>query len=162
MEFLNEVTAAFSAIAYRRQNAAVRVFSRGGDGRGSFSERVRMAMPDDEQSNLALSNQPRNVRSRQRDAVTTTPAAICWICGNPVPLEHSKTDEHGHAVHEECYVTKMKQEKSTSLPARQVRQLFSLLKKMLFDILKTVKMIPPLLGQKHVPVTTYGLHKEEL
>jgi hypothetical protein len=28
----------------------------------------------------------------------------CSICGNPVSLEASKTDEQGMAVHEECYV----------------------------------------------------------
>jgi hypothetical protein len=28
----------------------------------------------------------------------------CSICGNPVALESSKTDEQGSAVHEECYV----------------------------------------------------------
>ena len=28
----------------------------------------------------------------------------CSICGNPVALEMSKTDEQGCAVHEECYV----------------------------------------------------------
>lgn len=28
----------------------------------------------------------------------------CSICGNRVPLETSKTDERGSAVHEECYV----------------------------------------------------------
>lgn len=30
----------------------------------------------------------------------------CSICGNPVPLETSKTDEQGMAVHEECYVAR--------------------------------------------------------
>jgi hypothetical protein len=28
----------------------------------------------------------------------------CALCGDPVSLVESKTDEHGHAVHEECYV----------------------------------------------------------
>jgi len=28
----------------------------------------------------------------------------CAICEQPVNLEESKTDEHGHAVHENCYV----------------------------------------------------------
>jgi hypothetical protein len=31
----------------------------------------------------------------------------CAICNNPVLLETSKTDENGHAVHEECYVLKV-------------------------------------------------------
>jgi hypothetical protein len=29
---------------------------------------------------------------------------ICSICKESVSLEESKTDEHGHAVHENCYV----------------------------------------------------------
>ena len=35
------------------------------------------------------------------------PTNTCWICGNPVDLRTSKTDEQGFAVHEECYVAKM-------------------------------------------------------
>jgi anti-sigma regulatory factor (Ser/Thr protein kinase) len=31
----------------------------------------------------------------------------CCICNSPVPLETSKTDENGWAVHEECYVLKV-------------------------------------------------------
>ena len=31
----------------------------------------------------------------------------CCICNSPVPLETSKTDENGQAVHEECYVLKV-------------------------------------------------------
>ena len=30
--------------------------------------------------------------------------ARCAICEQPVNLEESKTEEHGHAVHENCYV----------------------------------------------------------
>jgi len=39
---------------------------------------------------------------------TASPA--CWICGNPVALEECKTDEDGQAVHELCYVEKVKWE----------------------------------------------------
>jgi hypothetical protein len=31
----------------------------------------------------------------------------CWICGNVAPLEKCKIDEHGRAVHEDCYVAKL-------------------------------------------------------
>ena len=31
-------------------------------------------------------------------------APICSICKEPVKLEESKTDERGHAVHENCYI----------------------------------------------------------
>jgi|tagenome__1003787_1003787.scaffolds.fasta_scaffold20743136_1 hypothetical protein len=33
---------------------------------------------------------------------------FCRICSGPIPLETSKTDERGKAVHEDCYVRKMK------------------------------------------------------
>jgi len=29
---------------------------------------------------------------------------VCCICSSPLPLETGHTDEHGRAVHEECYV----------------------------------------------------------
>jgi hypothetical protein len=31
----------------------------------------------------------------------------CSICSNPVDLTTAKTDDHGHTVHEECYVVKL-------------------------------------------------------
>ena len=30
---------------------------------------------------------------------------LCRLCHKRVPLESCNTDEDGHAVHEECYVT---------------------------------------------------------
>lgn len=33
---------------------------------------------------------------------------ICSICCKPVKLESTKTDERGHAIHEECYILKLK------------------------------------------------------
>jgi hypothetical protein len=35
------------------------------------------------------------------------PTPHCWICGNVVSLEKCKIDEHGRAVHEDCYVAKI-------------------------------------------------------
>jgi hypothetical protein len=32
---------------------------------------------------------------------------ICDICNKPVKLETSRTDEHGKAVHEGCYLLKI-------------------------------------------------------
>ena len=29
---------------------------------------------------------------------------LCPVCKKPVPLEGAKTDSHGRAVHEECYL----------------------------------------------------------
>jgi hypothetical protein len=34
-------------------------------------------------------------------------STVCRLCTVPMPLETSKTDEHGKAVHEQCYVRKM-------------------------------------------------------
>jgi hypothetical protein len=31
----------------------------------------------------------------------------CVICKESVEVEQSKTDEHGQAVHEECYVSQL-------------------------------------------------------
>lgn len=33
-------------------------------------------------------------------------AIVCSICSRRIALETSNTDEHGHAVHEDCYVRK--------------------------------------------------------
>jgi len=44
--------------------------------------------------------------------------ASCAICGNPVKLEESKTDERGKAVHESCYLTKMSGRVKTETDAR--------------------------------------------
>ena len=33
---------------------------------------------------------------------------LCLVCKTPVPLETAKTDERGEAIHEECYVLKVK------------------------------------------------------
>jgi hypothetical protein len=32
---------------------------------------------------------------------------MCWICGKPIDLETCVTDEHGVAVHEICYRTRI-------------------------------------------------------
>lgn len=51
--------------------------------------------------------------------MSTTPALnsrqhLCWICGKEVLLEKCNTDEHGRAVHERCYVLKLKVETASS------------------------------------------------
>ena len=32
---------------------------------------------------------------------------LCRLCGKPVAIETSKTDEDGRAIHEDCYVLKV-------------------------------------------------------
>jgi len=41
---------------------------------------------------------------------------LCFICNNPVELEISKTDENGHAVHERCYLLRLRQRQATTEP----------------------------------------------
>lgn len=43
---------------------------------------------------------------------------ICWICGNNVSLEESKTDEHGNAVHEECYIIRVSLQSASQTTVR--------------------------------------------
>jgi hypothetical protein len=33
---------------------------------------------------------------------------FCYICHAPVAIEESKTDEHGHAIHEDCYALRVR------------------------------------------------------
>lgn len=35
----------------------------------------------------------------------------CAVCKEPVNLEESKTDEHGRAIHENCYILTVKNRK---------------------------------------------------
>jgi hypothetical protein len=56
----------------------------------------------------------------------------CWICGHAVELETCKTDEHGMAVHEDCYMLKAALAKESMpimvrKPARGVTALWYLL-----------------------------------
>jgi hypothetical protein len=39
---------------------------------------------------------------------------ICGLCNEPIKVEVSKTDEAGHAVHEECYILKVRLHRATS------------------------------------------------
>jgi hypothetical protein len=40
----------------------------------------------------------------------------CGICGGKIVLEKCSTDEHGSAVHEACYVARIKMETESSSP----------------------------------------------
>ena len=42
------------------------------------------------------------------DAASAQRLPICSACQEPVPLETAKTDEDGHAIHENCYWGKIK------------------------------------------------------
>lgn len=48
------------------------------------------------------------ISSRQSAVRGSIPFPRCSMCVKPVPLETCKTDEAGKAVHEECYVLKVK------------------------------------------------------
>jgi hypothetical protein len=44
---------------------------------------------------------------------------LCFICHTPVELEISKTDENGRAVHERCYLLRLRQRQATTESNRQ-------------------------------------------
>jgi hypothetical protein len=44
------------------------------------------------------------------------PIHCCWICGQEVQLQSCKTDEHGSAVHESCYIARTKMEAESARP----------------------------------------------
>jgi hypothetical protein len=37
-----------------------------------------------------------------------SPLFLCCLCGAPVDLRTTKTDEYGKAIHEDCYVLRMR------------------------------------------------------
>jgi Flp pilus assembly pilin Flp len=45
----------------------------------------------------------------------------CCICNKPVPLETPKTEEHGSAIHEDCYLLKLNLQHATSDGSSWVR-----------------------------------------
>jgi hypothetical protein len=40
---------------------------------------------------------------RRLSASSTRKIPACWMCGKAVSLEACKVDEHGRAVHDDCY-----------------------------------------------------------
>jgi hypothetical protein len=53
------------------------------------------------------------------------PLPICAICSAAVPLETAKTDEDGAAIHEQCYVLKMKSSERALPNPAQMNQIGS-------------------------------------
>lgn len=50
------------------------------------------------------------------DAARTFPESqlfLCCLCGDPVDLRTAKTEEYGKAIHEDCYVQRMRNEIET-------------------------------------------------
>jgi hypothetical protein len=45
---------------------------------------------------------------QSRSASPLGATRFCWICGRPISLENSKTDEHGSIVHTECQTARLK------------------------------------------------------
>ena len=44
---------------------------------------------------------------------------MCCLCDRPVEIEHCKTDEHGRAIHEQCYVARLALEMATTQACAQ-------------------------------------------
>lgn len=55
------------------------------------------------------------------DQLRWTP--LCCICYQPVRIENSNTDEHGLAVHENCYLLKLKMQRAIADPLGTPHQL---------------------------------------
>ena len=60
------------------------------------------------QHRISLGDRPRLYRHRSNP--------LCCICNKPVPLETSKTDEHGRAIHGECYLLKLHLRHAAKVP----------------------------------------------
>lgn len=50
----------------------------------------------------------RHVASQKVGSSSGTRLVLCTICGMPMELEHCKIDEKGAAVHDKCYMAKVK------------------------------------------------------
>jgi hypothetical protein len=48
----------------------------------------------------------------------TAGLAFCAVCGGAVPLERCKTDEFGKAVHQNCYMSALKQTAKKTMSAQ--------------------------------------------
>jgi hypothetical protein len=55
-------------------------------------------------------------RSSPKLASSESALVRCALCQMPVPLESVKTDENGKAVHEECYLLRLRLEQATTPP----------------------------------------------
>ncbi len=66
---------------------------------------------------IALPSERRDGGKLVMEGHTASPA--CWMCGNPVALEECNTDEDGRAVHEQCYVERVKRESEVGGPWNQ-------------------------------------------
>jgi hypothetical protein len=44
----------------------------------------------------------------------STYQSLCPICGSAVPLESAKTDELGIAIHDDCYLLKLRLKQASS------------------------------------------------
>jgi len=57
------------------------------------------------------------------ELVSERQGTVCCICAEPVPLEVSKTNEYGQAVHESCYVQQFFQDLRWTLGALHLTKL---------------------------------------
>lgn len=68
--------------------------------------------------NRMKANLERTGRRMKLSSATPT----CSICGKPVPLESSKSDEYGQAVHEGCAVSRLASRNHSTLPTQTTPQ----------------------------------------
>ncbi len=51
-------------------------------------------------------------------AFPESPLFLCCLCGDPVDLRTAKTDEYGKAIHEDCYVLRMRMNRGMLRPTQ--------------------------------------------
>lgn len=51
-------------------------------------------------------------------AFPESPLFLCCLCGDAVDLRTAKTDEYGKAIHEDCYVQRMRMKRGMLRPSR--------------------------------------------
>ena len=51
-------------------------------------------------------------------AFPESPLFLCCLCGDPVDLRTAKTNEYGKAIHEDCYVLRMRMKRGVLRPSQ--------------------------------------------
>jgi hypothetical protein len=85
-------------------------------------ERLKNALHEhaDNMRSMAA-NRAESPQRRQSDAAAAAARLVkCTICGHPIALEIAKVDEDGDAVHEGCYVVKLRARPKPKSAAPQI------------------------------------------
>jgi hypothetical protein len=86
------------------------------------AEQLRAALREHTERLRKLAAPLRDVSQRRRTDLDFDPAKLlvkCAICGHPIPLEVAKGNEDGDAVHEGCYVVRLKSARTQVLSSAE-------------------------------------------